>query len=286
MSPLYISDLDGTLLQPDATLSPYSRDELNRLISEGLLFTVASARSIISMRELLAGLELKLPAINLNGALLSDLKTGHHHVVNALPAATSAHVYELILKAGLLPFVSTTNGARDRLYYQSIKNAGMQWYLDDRLKARDTRLSQLDELHRALDEQVLTFTVISCDEKRLRMLQRTLEEEHAQTLQMYLFANSYSTADDTWLTIADVRATKDRGIGLLAAHCSLSLDKLTVFGDNDNDVEMFGMAKNAVAVANAIPSVRNLATETIGANSEDSVVRYLAEKHEQAKGFV
>ena len=43
-APLYVSDLDGTLLSPDGTLSAYSRTHLNQLIEDGLLFSVATAR--------------------------------------------------------------------------------------------------------------------------------------------------------------------------------------------------------------------------------------------------
>ena len=42
---LYLTDLDGTLLQNDATLSPYAVRELNRMIQKGLCFSISSARS-------------------------------------------------------------------------------------------------------------------------------------------------------------------------------------------------------------------------------------------------
>ena len=53
---LYVSDVDSTLLRSDGSLSSYTRDTLNRLIADGLQFTVASARSCASLRQLLAGL--------------------------------------------------------------------------------------------------------------------------------------------------------------------------------------------------------------------------------------
>ena len=76
MTALYVSDLDGTLLTNAATLSDYSRSALRTLLAEGLKFSVASARSVASMRKILRGLTLELPIIGFNGALLSDLNTG------------------------------------------------------------------------------------------------------------------------------------------------------------------------------------------------------------------
>jgi hypothetical protein len=50
---------------------------------------------------------------------------------------------------------------------------------------------------------------------------------------------------------------------------------LTVFGDQMNDLTMFGAAAHAIAVANAREELKRHATEVIGSNEEDSVVRYI-----------
>ena len=121
-TPLYISDLDGTLLCPDARLSKFSRDGLNRLIANGLHFTVATARSVVSISQLLPDLRLELPVINLNGALVSDLKSGRHLAVQALPTDVAAQVLARIEQAGLQPFVSTCDKERDALYYTGVQN--------------------------------------------------------------------------------------------------------------------------------------------------------------------
>lgn len=275
MPPLYISDLDGTLLHPDATLSAYSRDALNGLIADGLHFSIATARSVTSIRQLLDGLDLRLPVVNLNGALVSDLQSGHHHSVHALAPEICHKVYECIATVGYSPFVSTTNGQRDRLYYYNANSAGMQWFVDERRRAGDARLRQIKDIRHAFDEQVLALTVIGHDASTIQELRQLLASECPGALQTYIFPNSYSDLNDVWLTIADARATKDNGIRLLADYCGLSLAELTVFGDSDNDVEMFRMAPRAIAVSNAVDTVLDLATETIGSNREDSVARYL-----------
>src|SRR5690554_6856541 len=81
---LYISDLDGTLLNGQAELSPVSRNLLKEMIADGLCFTVASARSVYSISQMLKGLSLNLPVIEFNGAFISDLETGRHDIVNAI----------------------------------------------------------------------------------------------------------------------------------------------------------------------------------------------------------
>ena len=70
---LYVSDLDGTLLRSDGSLSPYSLRTITRLIHEGMLFTVASARGCNLIRAAIGGLPLRLPVIDQNGACVSEL---------------------------------------------------------------------------------------------------------------------------------------------------------------------------------------------------------------------
>jgi len=82
MPTLYISDLDGTLLNNSAELSAYSKTTLQAMLADGLIFTVASARSVVAMQQMMAGLTLPLPVIEFNGAFISDLATGRHEVVN------------------------------------------------------------------------------------------------------------------------------------------------------------------------------------------------------------
>lgn len=135
----YISDLDGTLLRSDASLSSYSKSCLNEMIADGLQFTVASARSVVSMRTILDGLEINLPIIEFNGAFISDLKTGHHEVINKIDRGRVEAIYHLINSRGYFPFISTYNGEQDCLYFSEITNEGMDWYYKNRVLHNDPR---------------------------------------------------------------------------------------------------------------------------------------------------
>ena len=75
---LYVSDLDGTLMRSDITLSDYTVQTINELVDKGMNFTYATARSIESAIPIAGGLKLKLPVITRNGAVLADNTTGKH----------------------------------------------------------------------------------------------------------------------------------------------------------------------------------------------------------------
>ena len=274
MNTLYISDLDGTLLQNDASLSLFSENHLREMLADGLLFTVASARSVVSIKQMLRGLPLPLPVIEFNGAFLSDLATGRHEIINALEPSVAAAVYEQVTAHGLTPFVSTFDGADDHVHYSQMLNEGMCWYLKDRLDHYDSRWrGASNDLAASLGEQVVCLTVIA-KEDVLADLQAAISAAHTDSVETHLFANQYSPGWH-WLTVHDRRATKDQAIKTLTNSYGLSGSEVVVFGDQGNDLKMLAAADVAVAVGNAQAEAKACADLVIGTNEEDSVVKFI-----------
>jgi 5-amino-6-(5-phospho-D-ribitylamino)uracil phosphatase len=269
---LYVSDLDGTLLNKSGKLGPLSRELLSIMLSNGLQFTVASARSVHSISQMLEGLELPLPVIEFNGAFISELN-GRHIVINSLNEAVKHGVYLEIQRAGFLPFISTYDGERDNLYHSDITNEGMRWYYEDRIAMRDPRLRPPRRLEDILDEQVICFTTIDREEA-LRPLEERLRLLYGDTIKLHLFRHLYCPGW-SWLTVHDARACKAKALKTLMNSKGIDATELTVFGDDINDIEMFELAGRAVAVSNALDEVKRRADVMIGSNEEDSVARFI-----------
>lgn len=70
---LFISGLDETLLNDNEQLSPYSIVEINRMLEKGALFTIATERTTAALIDSIKGINLKLPIIAFNGAILFDI---------------------------------------------------------------------------------------------------------------------------------------------------------------------------------------------------------------------
>lgn len=274
MNTLYVSDLDGTLLQTDASLSSFSENSLRDLLADGVLFTVASARSVAAIQQMLRGLPLPLPVIEFNGAYLSDLSTGRHEIINALDSSVAAGVYEQVTAHGLTPLIASFDGTDDRVHYGAMLNEGMHWYLKDRLAHRDSRWrGATDDLTASLQEQVVCLTTIAKEEV-LADLQAAILQVHADRVETHLFENQYFPGW-YWLTVHDYRATKDQAIKTLTKNYGLGDSKVVVFGDHINDLKMFAAADMTVAVSNAQAEVKACADLVIGTNEEDSVVKFI-----------
>lgn len=69
---LYVSDLDGTLLNRDALLNEDVPKRLNALIEQGLCFTVATARTYATVNSILKDVNLTCPMILMNGVMIYD----------------------------------------------------------------------------------------------------------------------------------------------------------------------------------------------------------------------
>ena len=150
----------------------------------------------------------------------------------------------------------------------------MAWYLRNRQLYQDPRLRYLADLQSGLDDQVVCLTVIGPGPE-LEKLDEAINHRHAKRVQTHCYENQYSPGWH-WLTIHDARATKEQGILSIKRMQGLENCRLVVFGDQVNDLDMFNMADEALAVANAIPALKEQATGIIDTNEEDGVARYLS----------
>jgi Cof subfamily protein (haloacid dehalogenase superfamily) len=271
MTALYVCDLDGTLIRDDLTLSDESRRELCALLDEGALITVASARSVTSIRAILGNIPFALPIIEFNGAFLSDYRTGRHEIVNAIPEPLAREVFEALKMGGYEPYLSSFDGRRDLVFYREIANEGMAAYVAERIAFKDERLRRVDDLAATIDGGTVCLTVIDRGE-RVDALHASLAADFGTRLVLTSYDYRYFPG---WkfFTMHDRRATKDQAIASLRSAAGLGDTELVAFGDDVNDLGMLRAADRPIAMANAKPAVKALAREIIGSNNEGSVVR-------------
>src|ERR1700716_4360027 len=91
---LVVSDVDGTLLTRDKTLTNGARAAVRRLHDAGIGFTITSSRPIIGMRFLIEPLAITLPVGVFNGSSIVDAQLNplEQHLIPAAAAQRSLAV--------------------------------------------------------------------------------------------------------------------------------------------------------------------------------------------------
>ncbi len=269
---LYITDLDGTLLNRRDRLSAFTVHTLNRLLDKGMLFTFATARSMLSARVVTQGLSPRFPWIVYNGAFIIDGGTGEPVFQTFF---TQEQTEYLRAEAGLWGFFPLVYGiveGKERVSFyenQAFLHPGMAYYLECRQNDRRMRpVRAQDELYKG---RVFYMTFIHQKEALAPLWDRVKDFCWLNgTFQQELYRQEY------WLELMPRQATKAQGAKRLKE--SLGCSRIVAFGDAMNDLPLFAAADESYAVANAKEELKAAASAVIGSNEEDGVARFLLER--------
>ncbi len=264
---LYVSDLDGTLMRNNETLSPYTIQVINNLTEKGLAFTYATARSIESARPITKDLRLNLPVITRNGAVLADNTTGKHLEKALFSVQETERLKELLPELAKYGFVSSFIGEEmHRLYVDGTHTPELQAYLDYYNENPTVRpVRTMPELFTGASGYV---TLIGSKAEIAPFYERVRQYDCWESM---FQKDTYR--DEYWLEICPRNCTKAKSIGKLKE--KYGFNHLVVFGDGLNDIPMFMYADESYAVANALDELKKYATGIIGSNENDAVADFL-----------
>lgn len=262
---LYVTDLDGTLLRSDTTISEYSKNTLNRLIEDGVMFTYATARSYMSASPLVKSLKLCCPAVIFNGVFVVDPKTGNHIIENVYSAECQALARDFFISENIAPLVYSNINGRERVSYLESRFYEVANYVNSR--KGDKRLRPVNDYTELFEGDIFYFTVI--DPKNIPLLDSvfTADNGFARNVQR-------DTYDDMiWYEIYDKTASKANAV--LQVKELVRADELVCFGDNFNDISMIKAADIGVSVENACEELKKISDFVIESNNNDGVARFI-----------
>lgn len=263
-----MTDLDGTLLTPDSTVSPTSVKIINELIGQGLRFSVATARSPYTALPILSELDLRLPMAFINGVFIYDPVSGRELARNLVPRETAAAAIDVLLSRGLRPLVFTIAAdGHHRIHYLGEQNPSEQHFTAVRLARGDQRFRLVTGFEQALTEEILTVIAIDTPVRIEPALAELPEDVYAH------LGPDRDVPGYAWLELCHPLANKGDAVRFIREHVSAT--RLVCFGDNANDLPMFAIADSSYAVANATEAALAAATGTVGPNDADGVARHL-----------
>ncbi len=268
---LYISDLDGTLLASNSRLSEKNYQRLLKIIDDPKInFTFATARGMHSVKKIFPDLPLKLPCIAGNGAFIRELKSGK--IINAffLKKKDKEDLQAYLDPMDLTPIYYIIEEETEKiLWHTGEESEGTKHYFN-RFNNR-TNLYPLDKktLKEKLNERdVFCINIIDSHEK-LKSLYEHLKAKN----KYYLVFYQELYRPEWWLCIYPKETSKGNAALLLKK--MFGFDELVVFGDEKNDIPLFEIADKCYAVENAIPQLKEIATDVIASNDDSGVLHFL-----------
>jgi len=265
---LFVSDLDGTLLNSQKKIPDEGREIFNRQLHNGRLFTIATARSAASAQEYYEMLGLELPAVLMNGVFVYDFHQKRYLHKNPIPREAAYEALGVLAEKKIWPFLFTLEGEELCAEFVRLNNPEMEEFY---LERRDKSYKRFEPVERFADGEEVSMVYISVidTEEKLRPVFEWARK-HPE-LSASLYRDNYS--DHWYLEIYSVLADKATGIAWLKRH--IGADRVVVFGDNYNDIQMLKSADEGYVVAEAPEAVRAYATGVIGSNEESAVPRFI-----------
>lgn len=271
---LYVSDLDGTLLNSNALLNEDVPERLNRLIDKGLCFTVATARTYATVNSIVKDVHLTYPMILMNGVMIYDPVNKCCINAEIIERDSVEYILKGRKKFGVTGFAYALSPETSQMatYYEKIATEHMEKFYVERRDIYHKPFSKVEQLEDISGEDIIYFS-ICYDEEVLRPFYEYLQKDEKLNLNFY--KDVYG--DGLWyLEISHKNASKYHGVQKLRE--MLQPDAITGMGDNLNDLPLFEACDRCCAVGNAHKEVKERADYVLDTNLNAGVVKFLEEE--------
>lgn len=260
MIKLVATDMDGTFLDENGT---YDKKRLANVLKkfkeQGIVFTAASGRSLLSLEQLFADFRDQMAFIAENGsaAVLFDRLAYEQHL-------SREQYLDIIDHLSKSPYMENNEyvlSGKDGAYILSDANPGyiefIAHYYDNLQK-----VSHFEDVDDIIFKVTANFT-----EETVRQAEEWVNQ-----------VIPYATAVTTGFKSIDIilsSVNKRNGLEHLCEQYGIRAEEVLSFGDNINDLEMLEWSGKAIATENARPEVKEIADCIIGHHNDQAVMAYL-----------
>lgn len=244
---MIVTDLDGTLLRDDKSISTRTETVINQLRNRDIVFVVATARPIRAVKTFLPRVTYDA-AIFHNGAVVMD----HEVILKNLGIKNPRRIVNSILDDN--PKYKIAVESNDVMY--SNFHAEEIWPGIDYIKTVD-----FEELENSFAEKII---VDANPMEAMNKLMNCIADD------LYLLPS-----ENRIITIHNKQSSKMNGIKILAERYGISPSQIVAFGDDYNDIDMLKACGIGVAVENALPEVKKAVKEIAESNEQDGVAKWL-----------
>lgn len=248
-----LSDVDGTLLHPDHSLSQRTAEAVRALREAGVFFSLASGRPPKAMLHLIETFGIDVPVAGFNGGTLinpdGSILVAHHLPAEAALVTLALFSAEPDVEVWVFadgdwlrrdPPGPMAQREADGLGYGPVVVDSFEPYLDrvDKIVAASNNTQLLVELEARLQPKVKGLAQVS-------------------------------RSQPVYLDVTAMLANKGEALKTIAAHLGVPLAQTAAIGDGGNDPAMFHVAGLSIAMGQAEDTVKRQASVVTGSNVED-----------------
>jgi Cof subfamily protein (haloacid dehalogenase superfamily) len=244
-------DLDGTLLDPQERVSPRNRRAIESALTAGIRIVLVTGRGVDMPIRVSRELGLNLPVICCHGALTKDF--GANRTLGHIPVPLKY--------------------AKPMVEFSERRGLSIAIYAEEFFYRLEGSHLHMDDMRGPAWRQVKTFAdVMHTAPTFIRFLGRESVEAMEEEFRDLPLHFKY----ETWLDFVECavtsrEATKQRALARLCADFQVPPERVLAIGDSRNDVPMLRWAGIGVAMANALPEVREAVKHVTASNEEDGV---------------
>ncbi len=288
---LFVTDLDGTLLNSNHELTEPSKIALKRALEMNVSVCIATGRSYQDILQIFSDFEPKPYIISSNGASLYNQEGQKLHGVS-IPKDQAKEVMTYLFEHNLQFEISD-----DEYTYVST------WGIDILKKELEDVGDKDQSKKKELENDILGLVLSQGNLKIVSSIDEMLEKVSAvnsiSSLSAYLNkinqAMDYFTMDKRIRTFSSwkynfemTNRDTSKGIALkvLCENLGLNLSDVVVAGDNYNDLSMLKIAGYKVAMENAVPNVKSIADVVIKSNDDEGVSTFLHQRLDQIEANI
>jgi Cof subfamily protein (haloacid dehalogenase superfamily) len=260
------TDLDGTLLRSDRTVSARTAAAMAAADAAGIRVVWATARARHSIDELAASCGFRGTAIGANGAVVLDLSDGSPAIVGtrSVPAETVASAKSVV--RSLVPGVAFATVGATRFVAE----------------ARYAELCVFADHHRQPHEMELSEHGLSIDvEQTVKIVARHSDTTSEELYEIVAAAGvdgvELTHSGAPYIEMSAAGVSKASALQELCEQWGISAGSVAAVGDARNDLPMLTWAGTALCPSNAAEPVRSVVDRVLESNDDDAVARYLEE---------
>lgn len=255
---LVATDLDGTLLHSDGTVTERTRAVLAELDARGVPVVFTTGRPVRWMEDLWDDVGGHGLAICSNGGIVYDVAQRRVRDFRPVPREVGLAIAELLREAvpGTALAIEHTAGWASEADFPTRPDDRAERSRGDYAEIYREDVVKILAMHRELDP-----------EEFWRQVEAVVGDQVVTT-----WSSSFALVE-----ISAAGVTKATTLATIAAEMGLGPEEVVAFGDMPNDLAMLEWAGTSYAMANAHPSVRDLADHLAPSNDDDGVAMVLSD---------